>query len=107
MKHPENQQLKCQSPENLHGKVFVELDPEQFCNQPMVVKLGIQDIQPFSVMVSWQARNHSGLFGYQLAYYAVDNLAEVSLINSFELVYPTWDKIYFIAEKKRHVSSVS
>lgn len=80
MKQPENHLMKCHSPDRLAGKVFIELDPEQFCNQPMVVKLAIQDIQPFSVLVSWQSRNHSGLYGYQIAYYSTDSVEEVSSI---------------------------
>ncbi|XP_048516674.1 uncharacterized protein LOC125502495 [Dendroctonus ponderosae] len=72
-----DQLLKCEQPAELHGRVFVELEPKQICNQPVVVKLGIQDIQPFSVVVSWQSRDHSGVHGYQVAYYSVDSLNEV------------------------------
>lgn len=78
MEHPENKELKCEHPEELRGNIFIELDPDQFCDQPMVVRLGIQDIQPFSVLVSWQSRNHSGLHGYQVAYYSIDTIDEVS-----------------------------
>lgn len=72
--------LRCEHPPELRGRVFLELNPEQFCDQPLVVKLGIQDIQPFSVLVSWQSRNHSGLYGYQVAYYTIDGSEEVSMI---------------------------
>ncbi|XP_066246926.1 protein artichoke-like [Euwallacea similis] len=75
--HPQDKHLKCEFPEALRGKVFIELDPEQFCNQPIVIKLAIQDIQPFSVVVSWQSRNHSGLLGYQITYYSTDSADEV------------------------------
>lgn len=75
-------ELRCEHPPELRGRVFLDLDPEQFCDQPMVVKLGIQDIQPFSVLVSWQSRNHSGLHGYQVAYYSMDTVDEVCVLYS-------------------------
>ena len=69
--------LRCGQPPELRGLVFLDLDPNAFCSSPHVLKLVIQDIQPFSVLVSWQSRNHSGLHGYQVAYYALDNVDEV------------------------------
>lgn len=83
LEHPQDKHLKCEHPEELRGKVLVELDPEQFCKQPLVIKLGIQDIQPFSVVVSWQSRNHSGLHGYQIAYYSIETVEEVSCVHLF------------------------
>lgn len=76
-------ELRCEHPPELRGRVFLDLDPEQFCDQPLVVKLGIQDIQPFSVLVSWQSRNHSGLHGYHVAYYSVDDAADE--VTNFQL----------------------
>ncbi|KYN39624.1 Chaoptin [Trachymyrmex septentrionalis] len=64
--------LRCEQPPELRGLVFLDLDPHAFCTAPLVLKLAIQDIQPFSVLVSWQSRNHSGLRGYQVAYHALD-----------------------------------
>lgn len=72
-------ELRCEHPAKLRGKLFLDLEPEQFCDQPIVVKLGIQDIQPFSVLVSWQSRNHSGLNGYQVVYYSTDRLDEMEV----------------------------
>lgn len=72
-------ELRCEHPAELRGKLFLDLEPEQFCDQPIVVKLGIQDIQPFSVLVSWQSRNHSGLNGYQVVYYSTDRLDEMEV----------------------------
>ncbi|KOC70309.1 Chaoptin [Habropoda laboriosa] len=69
--------LRCQQPPELRGLVFLDLDPHEFCSAPLILKLAIQDIQPFSVLVSWQSRNHSGLHGYQVAYHALDNVDEV------------------------------
>lgn len=71
--------LRCEQPPELRGRIFLDLNPEQFCDQPLVIKLGIQDIQPFSVLVSWQSRNHSGLHGYQVAYYSINGIDEVSV----------------------------
>lgn len=70
-------ELRCEHPPELRGRIFLDLDPEQFCDQPLVIKLGIQDIQPFSVLVSWQSRNHSGLHGYQVLYYSLDTIDEI------------------------------
>ncbi|XP_012282990.1 protein artichoke [Orussus abietinus] len=69
--------LRCEQPPELRGLVFLDLDPHAFCSAPLVLKLAIQDIQPFSVLVSWQSRNHSGLHGYQVAYHALDTIDEV------------------------------
>lgn len=71
--------LRCEQPPELRGLVFLDLEPRAFCSAPLILKLAIQDIQPYSVLVSWQSRNHSGLFGYQVAYHAVDNVDEVIL----------------------------
>lgn len=72
--------LRCEQPPELRGLVFLDLDPHAFCSAPLVLKLAIQDIQPFSVLVSWQSRNHSGLHGYQVAYHALDNINEVRYV---------------------------
>ncbi|KAG8269937.1 hypothetical protein J6590_096201 [Homalodisca vitripennis] len=63
--------LRCEQPPELRGMLFLELEPPRFCSAPLVLKL---DIQPFSVLVSWQSRIHSGLHGYRIAYHALDNL---------------------------------
>ncbi|KAG8033975.1 hypothetical protein G9C98_008456 [Cotesia typhae] len=69
--------LRCDQPPELRGLVFLDLDPRAFCSSPLVIKLAIQDIQPFSVLVSWQSRNHSGLHGYQVAYHTIGNVNEI------------------------------
>lgn len=76
-------ELRCEHPAELRGKLFLDLEPEQFCDQPIVVKLGIQDIQPFSVLVSWQSRNHSGLNGYQVVYYSTDRVEEMEVSRNY------------------------
>lgn len=77
--------MKCEFPEEQRGKIFLDLETELLCEQPMVIRLGIQDIQPFSVFVSWQGRNRSGLYGYQVAYYSMDISSEVSNLPGFSL----------------------
>ncbi|XP_076294700.1 uncharacterized protein LOC143215946 isoform X2 [Lasioglossum baleicum] len=69
--------LRCEQPQELKGQVFVDLDPHAFCSTPLVLKIAIQDIQPFSVLVSWQSRNHSGLHGYQVAYHSLGTVDQV------------------------------
>ncbi|CAK1546169.1 unnamed protein product [Leptosia nina] len=61
--------LRCEHPEELHGYSFLELTSQKLCDVPVVIRIAIQDIQTYSVIVSWQSRNQSGLSGYQVAYY--------------------------------------
>lgn len=65
--------LVCENPAELRGRKFVELEPPAFCAAPVVLKLAIQDIQPYSVLVSWKGRNHTGLHGYRVTYYPIDD----------------------------------
>lgn len=55
------------------------MEPKQFCDDPLILKIAIQDIQPYSVLVSWQSREHSGLHGYQVVYRSDDTSSEVRL----------------------------
>lgn len=54
------------------------MEPKEFCDAPLIMKLAIQDIQPYSVLVSWQGREHSGLSGFQVVYHSMDSNDEVS-----------------------------
>lgn len=65
--------LICQHPLELRGRKFMELEPPTFCAMPVVLKLAIQDIQPYSIFVSWKGRNHTGLHGYRVAYYPIED----------------------------------
>ncbi|KAG6441483.1 hypothetical protein O3G_MSEX001852 [Manduca sexta] len=65
--------LRCDHPEELHGSVFIQLQPQKLCDVPVIVRVAIQDIQTYSVIVSWQSRNQSGLYGYQVAYFPEQN----------------------------------
>lgn len=72
------QQLRCEQPPELRGNIFTEMEPQKFCDQPLILKLAIQDIQPYSVLVSWQSREYPGLNGYRVTY-EVTNYEEVSM----------------------------
>lgn len=65
--------LICQHPPHLRGLKFMDLEPPAFCSVPVVLKLAIQDIQPYSIFVSWKGRNHTGLHGYRVAYYPIED----------------------------------
>lgn len=71
--------LRCEHPEDLHGYSFLALTSQKLCDSPVVIKIGIQDIQTYSVVVSWQSRNQTGLNGYQVAYYGELNPTPVSI----------------------------
>ncbi|XP_047528974.1 uncharacterized protein LOC125065437, partial [Vanessa atalanta] len=64
-----NTKLRCEYPENLRGYRFLELPSQKLCDVPVVIRIAIQDIQTYSVLVSWQSRNQNGLNGYQVAYF--------------------------------------
>ncbi|XP_058978013.1 chaoptin [Musca domestica] len=63
--------LRCEHPAELRGKIFAKMEPQQFCDAPLIPKIAIQDIQPYSVIVSWQSREHLGLNGYEIVYHAI------------------------------------
>ncbi|XP_013109794.2 uncharacterized protein LOC106088689 [Stomoxys calcitrans] len=63
--------LRCEHPAELRGKIFAKMEPQQFCDAPLIPKIAIQDIQPYSVIVSWQSREHLGLSGYEIVYHAI------------------------------------
>lgn len=84
-------QLRCDQPPQLRGQLFLELSATTLCGTPLLVKLAIQDIQPYSFVVSWQSRNHSGLHGFQVAYSNQDQFEPVNirgLVGSFTLDSP-------------------
>lgn len=71
-----NSHLKCEQPIALRGRIFTQLEPQDFCELPLIAKLAIQDVQPYSVMVSWQKRDHSGLNGFEVKYQQIDGDTE-------------------------------
>lgn len=71
--------LRCEHPEELHGQIFISLPSQKLCDLPIIVKVAIQDIQTYSVIVSWQSRNQTGLTGFQIAYFGEHSKSLVSL----------------------------
>ncbi|CAG9795084.1 unnamed protein product [Diatraea saccharalis] len=65
--------LRCEHPEDLRGYSFILLPSQKLCDVPLISRIAIQDIQTYSVVVSWQGRNQSGLSGYQVAYFSEQN----------------------------------
>lgn len=73
--------LQCEHPEELHGYSFIKLPSQKLCDVPVVIRIAIQDIQTYSVIVTWQTRNQNGLSGYQVAYFGEHNPSIVSAHN--------------------------
>ena len=77
-----NEQLHCEQPTTLRGQMFTKIELHKFCDLPLIPKLAIQDIQPYSVVVSWQSRKHLSLRGYEIVYHVEsDNIKEVKTKN--------------------------
>ena len=70
--------LRCDQPANLRGHVLLQMKPQSFCDVPMIVKLAIQDIQPYSLNVTWQSGQPSGLEAYRVVYRSSKSREEVS-----------------------------
>lgn len=64
--------LRCDQPAKLRGRILMEMEPHRFCDAPLILKVAIQDVQPYSVLVSWQTREHSGLHGYHVVYRSME-----------------------------------
>ncbi|XP_039749842.1 protein artichoke-like [Pararge aegeria] len=76
--------LRCKNPEELHGLSFLEITPQKLCDIPVVVRIALQDIQTYSVLVSWQSRHQPGLNGYQVAYFGehMTSIVRGKILNS-------------------------
>uniref|UniRef100_A0A1B0D2X1 Uncharacterized protein n=1 Tax=Phlebotomus papatasi TaxID=29031 RepID=A0A1B0D2X1_PHLPP len=66
--------VHCDQPMELRGRVLFEMQPQEFCDAPLILKVAIQDIQPYSVIVSWQSREYTGLTGYHVVFHPLDIL---------------------------------
>lgn len=71
--------LRCEHPKELHGHSFIALPSQNLCDVPIVIRIAIQDIQTYSVIVSWQSRYQNGLNGYRVAYFGDQNPNVVSI----------------------------
>lgn len=68
--HSAERFIKCETPLSLRGRPFTTVTPEEFC--PLITEVTIDDVQRYSVVVSWQHREHSGLSGFEIFYQAID-----------------------------------
>lgn len=79
--------LQCDHPEELHGFRFLDLPAQKLCDIPLIVRLAIQDIQTYSVVVSWQSRNQTGVNAYQVAYFSEQSPNTVRFFSIFIILY--------------------
>lgn len=75
--------IKCETPLSLRGRPFATVTPEEFC--PLITEVTVNDIQQYSVNVSWQHREHTGLSGFEIFYQAIDG--GVDDVSSFFFFY--------------------
>ncbi|XP_031636562.1 protein artichoke [Contarinia nasturtii] len=68
--HSTERFIKCETPLSLRGRPFAAVTPEEFC--PLITEVTIDDIERYSVVVSWQHREHTGLVGFEIFYQAID-----------------------------------
>lgn len=92
--------LRCEHPEELHGYSFLKITSQKLCDIPLVIRVAIQDIQTYSVIVSWQSRNQSGLNGYQVAYYGEQTPTIVSSVSKFYTLYLIFFYIHVLKPTK-------
>ncbi|XP_052866672.1 protein artichoke [Anopheles cruzii] len=69
--------VRCEQPPEVQGKRLLAMEPQEFCDVPLILKIAIQDIQPYSVLVSWQSREHSGLHGFHIIYHSLDTVEDI------------------------------
>lgn len=99
--------LRCDQPAKLRGRILMEMEPHRFCDAPLILKVAIQDIQPYSVHVSWQTREHSGLHGYHVVYRSMEDGGDSNEVSVFDgnccglCVPPGASTGIFISELKR------
>lgn len=68
--HSTERFIKCDSPISLKHRPFATVTPEEFC--PLITEVTIDNVQQYSVVVSWQHREHNGLSGFEIFYQAID-----------------------------------
>ncbi|KAL9696305.1 hypothetical protein quinque_015590 [Culex quinquefasciatus] len=69
--------VRCEQPVEIQGKSLLAMEPQEFCDKPLILKIAIQDIRPYSVLVSWQSREHSGLHGYHVIFHSLDTVEDI------------------------------
>lgn len=84
--HSTERFIKCETPLSLRGRPFAAVTPEEFC--PLITEVTIDDIQRYSMVVSWQHREHTGLSGFEIFYQAIDGgVDDVSIFIYFLCLY--------------------
>lgn len=68
-----DQRLQCEQPSVLRGKVLTDMNPDDFCEIPLILDIAVQNIQPHSLDVSWAHSESSDLNGFEIFYQALDN----------------------------------
>lgn len=81
--------IQCESPAVLRGRPFSQVTAEEFC--PLITHVSVDDVQPYSVSVSWENREHSGLSGFEIFYQAIDGgIDDVSERHNVRFLYFTY-----------------
>lgn len=68
--HSTERMIRCETPAALRGRPFATVTSEEFC--PLITDITIDDIQRYSVVVTWKNREHNGLSGFEIFYQAID-----------------------------------
>lgn len=68
--HSTERFIRCETPLSLRGRAYATVEPVEFC--PLITEVTIDDIQRYSVGVSWANRDHTGLSGFEIFYQAID-----------------------------------
>lgn len=68
--HSTERFIKCDAPFTLRGRPFASVTPEEFC--PLITGVSVDEIKDYSIIVSWQNREHSELDGFEIFYQAID-----------------------------------
>lgn len=80
--HSTERFIKCETPLSLRGRPMATVTTEEFC--PLITEVTIDDIQRYSVSVSWQHREHTGLSGFEIFYQAIDGSIDDVSVSHFE-----------------------
>lgn len=74
MLHSSVRSIRCEYPVVLRGRPFNQVTQEEFC--PLITQVSVNDIQPYSAVVSWESREHTELSGFEVFYQAVDGAVD-------------------------------
>lgn len=78
MLHSSERNIRCEYPVVLRGRPFNQVTQEEFC--PLITQVSVNEIQPYSAVVSWESRENTELSGFEIFYQALDGaLDDVSI----------------------------